>query len=557
LKGILKFNHLKLLILQKIVDNFYSPYYTLFKTCATIGRGLGYHFKNITGALWNNDLGGVGATDHAQSGIVLSQAKLARSKASNAIDSLMTNGESGLTGDAHALAKYIADVNKFKGIPVSDLEKQQLADYILYEKLKDVKVGQHTMADVYAAATDNGMFRDNRRMESLRNDARQSGGELIDHLLDPKYVNLFKGYSKSELNGAQKALNFLANPKYKAIKPIEWSANIAEVSENYVRLAAYIQGARRYGLNDGGTAASLFAKSLQFDYADLSEWERSVMKNIIPFYTWSRKNVPLQFSSIFTQPGKFNRLTSAKNEMENAFAVDQGEGQLANIVPSFMRDRMGFVSNLSFGGSPIVLGIDTPAMDLNRFIPFGSVGGLNSDVTKQIASSLNPLAKTAIENLTGTSLFTGAKFSPSGTPSPTGTSLPFGLTNLDKNGNPVVSSQGYNTIKGLLPGVDNTFKNLSLLNALNPNIPVSETNKGRLATNLASMWLGAPFSTLDTKQATGEILNRKTNLQNEINQMVNNNQIDIDWLNQMIKYNTPIEVIKASIDAGLGRRPIQ
>ena len=543
--------------LQKIVDNFYSPYYTLFKTWATIGRGLGYHFKNITGALWNNDLGGVGATDHAQSGIVLSQAKIARSKASKAIDSLLTNGESGLTGDAHVLAKYIADVSQFQGIPVSDLYKQQLADYILFDKLKTVKVGQHTMADVYAAATDNGMFRDNRRMESLRNDARQSGGELIDHLTDPKYINLFKGYSKSQLNTAQNVLNFIANPKYKAIKPLEWSANIAEASENYVRLAAFIQGARRYGVNDGGTAASLFAKSLQFDYADLSDFERNVMKNIIPFYTWTRKNVPLQFSSIFTQPGKFNRLTSASNEMENAFAVDQGEGQLANIVPSFMRDRMGFVSNLSFAGSPIVLGIETPAMDLNRFIPFGSVGGLSNDVTKQIAGSLNPLAKVSIEALTGTSTFTGAKFSPTGTASPTGTSLPFGLTNLDKNGNPVVSAQGYNALSGLIPIVGNVAKTLPLLGLLNPNIPTSDTNKGRLATNLASMWLGAPFSTLDTKQATGEILNRKTNLQNEINQMVNNNQIDKDWLNQMIKYNTPIEVIKASIDAGLGRRPIQ
>ena len=551
--------------LEKITNNFYSPYYTLFKTWATIGRGLGYHVKNLTGAAWNNDLGGVTIGDNKQSAAVLLKAKNARNTAKNAIENLQNGKSSGLTGDAHILAKYIADVSNVQGIPASDLYKQQLADYILFNELKDIKVGSHSMADVYAAATDNGMFRDNRRMEALRNDARLSGGELADHLTDSKYVNLFKGYSKSELNGIQNAVNFIANPQYKAFKPLQWSADIAGASENFVRLAAFIQGARRYGVNDGGTAASLFAKALQFDYSDLSDFERVFLKNIIPFYTWTRRNVPLQFHSLLTQPGKYTRLGSAADELENAFSVNEDEQPLANIVPSFMRDRMGFVSSVSSNDllpsflkdkigsdAPLVMGIETPASDLNRFIPFGAIGGLGSDVTKQTVSSLNPLLKTGIETASGTSTFTGAKFSPTGTASPlgnnfTGITDALGITNKDAEGNPVVSSQGLNALTNLVPVAGNLFK----------SIPLSENNQKRYLTNMGAMWLGSPFSTLDTKQAGGETMNRITTLQNEITKKVNNGEIDKDWLKQMIKYNTPVEVIQASIEAGLGRRPIQ
>ncbi|KKM11206.1 hypothetical protein SY88_09690 [Clostridiales bacterium PH28_bin88] len=56
-------------------------------------------------------------------------------------------------------------------------------------------------------------------------------------------------------------------------------------------------------LNKGTTpkkAAEVVKKHL-FDYQDLTPFEQKYLKSVMPFYTWSRKNIPLQFESMVTK----------------------------------------------------------------------------------------------------------------------------------------------------------------------------------------------------------------------------------------------------------------
>jgi hypothetical protein len=45
-------------------------------------------------------------------------------------------------------------------------------------------------------------------------------------------------------------------------------------------------------------------RAIHFDYSDLTPFERNVMKNVIPFYTFMRNNLPYQVQMALTQPNK-------------------------------------------------------------------------------------------------------------------------------------------------------------------------------------------------------------------------------------------------------------
>jgi hypothetical protein len=365
---------------------------------------------------------------------------------------------------------------------------------------------------------------------------------MADNILKPLTRNLFKSIPRDELTKHQEILNWLANNKM-----IEISGKGADISENYVRMAAYIKGVRNYGLDDNGQAASYFVKALQFDYADLSDFERNVLKNIIPFYTWTRRNVPLQFSALINEPAKFNKIAFAQTELQNSFGAEGDQAGMADIVPQWMREKMGFVTNINFMGNPLVAGFELPAADLNRYIPFGFRPTLGFDAVKQnITSSLNPVLKTGIEAITGVNTFTGAPFAVGGTPTPFNLNLRagnFGLTNLDENGQPVMNAQFLNATKNLVPPLGRALRLFDFKGA----------NKDRMASNFASSLLGLPLSTLTPSQATGELIARNKKLSSDIIKYVNNKRMDRDWLKKMVGNGYDASQIDEAFKAGYGR----
>lgn len=72
--------------------------------------------------------------------------------------------------------------------------------------------------------------------------------------------------------------------------------------ENNARLAHFID---RLSKGDDAMQASISVKKFLFDYGDLTAFEKQVMKRLFPFYTWTRKNIPLQAEMIWKQPEKF------------------------------------------------------------------------------------------------------------------------------------------------------------------------------------------------------------------------------------------------------------
>jgi hypothetical protein len=524
--------------IRKFYEGVYKPWYTVFRTYATIGRPGGYHVRNQIGASWNNWLGDVTVQDHTLAAKALLMVHRADAKAQEALGRA-------LKGEAHGLPQeldgYVQDAlraaqGRSTGVydDITPYLAQRIADY----DMAKFKVGDYTLADVYHGAVGQGIIRKDRLMDELAQSASDDPYILADALANPGKRNVFQSKARSELTGLERGVNASVN-----FAPVRMSGTAAEQQENFVRLAAFVSGAKRFGMDDGGEAAGYFSKALQFDYQDLSDFERDVLKNIIPFYTWTRRNVPLQFYSLFYQPGKFNTLDYVQGEAQNAFGAKGDDGGMANLVPSWMQDKMGFVSDLNpFGSSdPMVIGLETPAADLNRYLGFGNLGDVMGKIGNQVLGATNPLIKTTMETATNTDTFTGNQFPKQGEPTAFGLPVPF-LGYQGPDGSQRIDSRWGNIGKDLLPPVGVLQKVLGL-----------GSNSDRYATNMASTFLGAPVSTLTPQQSMAEMYSRTDTLETAIARAAGSLGVSSEWLLEQVKGGASAESIRNSIAMGYGR----
>jgi hypothetical protein len=64
-------------------------------------------------------------------------------------------------------------------------------------------------------------------------------------------------------------------------------------------------------------------KKFLFDYTELTAAEHNVMKRVFPFYSWSRKNIPLQLEMMVKRPGQQLLPVKLKHEWERNSSGDK------------------------------------------------------------------------------------------------------------------------------------------------------------------------------------------------------------------------------------------
>ena len=104
--------------------------------------------------------------------------------------------------------------------------------------------------------------------------------------------------------------------------------------EDNARLAHFIDKIRK-----GWSAeeAAISVKKYLFDYGDLTGFEQNVMKRLMPFYTWTRKNIPLQLESLIKTPGRPMLLEKTRQEAYRRVGNPPEE-----FMPEYIRERMPF-----------------------------------------------------------------------------------------------------------------------------------------------------------------------------------------------------------------------
>lgn len=137
-------------------------------------------------------------------------------------------------------------------------------------------------------------------------------------------------------------------------------------------------------------------RTVLFDYKDLSEIERNVIKKVIPFYTFIKKNLSFQIGNISKNTTKYKNVYKAYRGLLDFTGNDLDD------IEGYKKDSMYLpIPGLNKDGKITMLKTSFPMTDLGNY--FNSPKDFFSSVT----ASTSPLIRVPFEIATNTETFTG------------------------------------------------------------------------------------------------------------------------------------------------------
>lgn len=227
----------------------------------------------------------------------------------------------------------------------------------------------------------------------------------------------------------------------KGIKGAKWydklpaiNAKMNQDFDTMSRLVTFMKGKdspsflTKLGVDDAADAV----RKVNFDPDMLTEFEKNVMKRIMPFYTFTKKNIAFQFDNLTKNGNRYYKINKAYNK-----ALDAATGGNSENVADYLKDSMYI---------PIpVKGKDGEYTFIRGTLPMSSLNELIGNPLGVGVNSLTPLFKLPIELATGTNSFTG---------------LPIEKFEGEKSSTLPITKKGEH-ILGSLSGFDVPLKNLS------------------------------------------------------------------------------------------------
>ena len=162
-------------------------------------------------------------------------------------------------------------------------------------------------------------------------------------------------------------------------------------SLNRMALLKYANENPNFIRNLGKDNAIDAVKYALMDPSNMSDFERNVLKKIIPFYTFTKQNLLFQGSNLLKNTSKYNRLVKAFNSIYGSLDEDE----------YYQYQKEGFQLPLPWSddeGNRIYLKTNLPIADLGEFV---------ESPIRRTLSSTTPLIKTPFEMVTGKDIFTG------------------------------------------------------------------------------------------------------------------------------------------------------
>jgi len=389
---------------SRIYNEYYKPFFQAQKAWMTLGRGPGFVARNILGGTWNNFINDVGYQNMLKSSRLLSARKAAQMETQRFMKSQGT-------------AVNPAELGEYYRTKV----QKNLSQHYSGDELDEIM-------DAWDSFSRQGLGgnRETSRLygEVLRSVAGRTGGRtptpLGDVAFGPRAIGQRTQSSRSsqfrvaptsgttkqpvlittgdDLSWADKILEYAAGDNY-------WIRDVmspmVEMSEDYMRFAAFMKGVREVGLEDADTglrgyAASLWVRTTQFDYTDLSAVEES-FKMLIPFYTWTRYNVPLQVRAVIQSPGKVAQALRIHESLGEAFGEDDP------LEPNYISDRFGITIDEDSPLFAMLPDWAKPKGDVTLNLTWGEpLGDLNSifrDPTYAAELGLANIGKSGLLNL--------------------------------------------------------------------------------------------------------------------------------------------------------------
>jgi len=168
-------------------------------------------------------------------------------------------------------------------------------------------------------------------------------------------------------------------------------AALGRLVEDYFRFAHYIHKKRK-GFSTFQASESV--KKVHYDYTELADFERHVLRRFFPFYSWTRKNLPRALEILLTNPETIARIEKLSNVFEDMFAEEPLDSEL---LPDYIAE-----------GVPVFMGKDKEGnyryFRLRGVIPMLDIGSATEPL-KEGVGMMSPLIKTPLELGTNYDLF--------------------------------------------------------------------------------------------------------------------------------------------------------
>jgi hypothetical protein len=483
---------------ETFIGRVYDPLSLVWKTAATVGRGPAYTFTNLIGGLLNNFIGGVSARDHALAAKVLSvydRAIRAALKETPDLDVLIASGAA-----------------------VKEVRRQ----------LGSLKIAGKPAVEIFEEFLDSGTWLTTDVMAQAAQLRR--AGLLTDPMLltqGPGIVYEFTGEPLSRTDAAfRKTVNGLLTWRGQ-----RFMNDVNQNTEMYLRLAAFISGYERFGSKFSAVDNVML---LHFDYQDLSDAEQW-FKRFVPFYTWTRNNVPLQLRAAFLQQDRIRKLIVLNENIKDAFGADGNDEWLAEVLPDYIDINGGFASAFKFADNHLAFFPKTPINDVDQLFAMGSVFGIPIPVPRlqEAAQMLGP-AVSPLEFITKTNFDTGQQFR-----SNEEMALQLSRSLIPYIGTAQRIASGL-TVPATLAGAD-----LS-------GVPFVQADRG--LSNLYNFLVGAPFgaTTLTERSIYGGLIQRSIASSKQLRKLADEAGVDVEWLRKEIKKGVSLPELRGKIARGEG-----
>jgi len=320
----------------------------------------GYHTRNAYSNAFQNHLADVGVDAHADA------MRLLTSKS--------------LKGSDAEMLQEAKDLGVFGGGLYANEYLGRIEDQVRKNIRRGLKDADE--ADFAKAIDDVGAI--DPLTEKALYVAQRAGKEVSREEVDEKIAQI----SKNTYKDGNKFSDVFGNDGH----VLRFNRLVGTGIENGFRLAHYIEK-RKGGMS--AEDAMLSVKKYLFDYGELTDFERKVMKRIIPFYTWSRKNIPLMIDALSREPSKFNSVGRVVRASEAPFDDDP-------LKPDYFTENIPIRLPVGSEDDPLYAVADLPINDLSLDAFKGVLG--SNPVASIVGNSLG----LDIRNLK----FDGAGFQP-------------------------------------------------------------------------------------------------------------------------------------------------
>lgn len=202
-----------------------------------------------------------------------------------------------------------------------------------------------------------------------------------EHMAD--FGRIVQGSGKIDRNAAMR----LAHGFQRA------SISVGSHREDVVRFMTFVQRLRR----NGGDAADAAWYMIQhhFDYNDLTAVEKRFARNTFLFYTWYRKNIPLQFIELLRRPGFMAGVSHIYEDLsEGNSPINVNWSKLNPMLPDLtgaVPKVPGLPSYINNQLAAVPLNWNDHAVYLGFGAPWADMGLMSKDALQTWVSMLAPV----------------------------------------------------------------------------------------------------------------------------------------------------------------------